>query len=416
MTYYDQENQFLRQRLQKEIPILTALIQNLYQELDRKFHLNGAKIPVTFGFETDSLGSYTRQSAHEKEHFHFSLLFVAYGVNNPLSKEDRIDLFKHEYAHYMQYNMRIPEKYKWQAGTHGSAWKYCCSLIGAAPTPYYKAGEALLDHNYDKVLKSRIHDKTVPIRDTYQRQQKAQKQKDEVVVNRKFLEVMHWKENPIGRQVRNNDEILGTIVGVTEDFRSSNPIFVPEEPVVFQYRSDFGGCIQVKLKEPFDENLKKLNEDVKNIWPDGDLNFVSETRATELQISTVVDFRSVALMATITILFVTLMGLIGYINDEMQRRSKEIAIRKVNGAEASSILLLLSKDIFWTSMPAVCIGTLGAWYLGALWTDQFSETAEFPIYYYILIAFVSLLFIIGCVVIKTWRIANDNPVNSIKSE
>ena len=160
MTYYDQENQFLRQRLQKEIPILTALIQNLYQELDRKFHLNGAKIPVTFGFETDSLGSYTRQSAHEKEHFHFSLLFVAYGVNNPLSKEDRIDLFKHEYAHYMQYNynMRIPEKYKWQAGTHGSAWKYCCSLIGAAPTPYYKAGEALLDHNYDKVLKlSLIH-------------------------------------------------------------------------------------------------------------------------------------------------------------------------------------------------------------------------------------------------------------------
>jgi FixJ family two-component response regulator/ABC-type antimicrobial peptide transport system permease subunit len=242
------------------------------------------------------------------------------------------------------------------------------------------------------------------------------KQQDEVVVNRKFLEVMHWKENPIGRQVRNNDEILGTIVGVTEDFRSSNPIFVPEEPVVFQYRSDFSGCIQVKLKEPFDENLKKLNEDVKNIWPDGDLNFVSETRATELQISTVVDFRSVALMATITILFVTLMGLIGYINDEMQRRSKEIAIRKVNGAEASSILLLLSKDIFWTSMPAVCIGTLGAWYLGALWTDQFSETAEFPIYYYILIAFVSLLFIIGCVVIKTWRIANDNPVNSIKSE
>ena len=40
MTYYDQENQFLRQQLQKEIPILTALIQKLYQDLDRKFHLN----------------------------------------------------------------------------------------------------------------------------------------------------------------------------------------------------------------------------------------------------------------------------------------------------------------------------------------------------------------------------------------
>ena len=116
-----------------------------------------------------------------KEHFHFSLLFIAYGVKNPLSKEDRIDLFKHEYAHYMQYNMQIPEKYKWQAGTHGSAWKYCCSLIGAAPTPYYKAGEALMNHDYDKVLKNRIHDKSVPVRDTYQQLKTAQKKKDEVV-------------------------------------------------------------------------------------------------------------------------------------------------------------------------------------------------------------------------------------------
>lgn len=158
MTYYNREDQFLRQRLQKEIPILRALIQNLYEELDRKLHLNGAKVPITFGYDTDTLGSYTRRSAHEKEHFHFSLLFIAYGVKNPLSKEDRIDLFKHEYAHYMQYNMQIPEKYKWQAGTHGSAWKYCCSLIGAAPTPYYKAGEALMNHDYDKVLKNRFPD------------------------------------------------------------------------------------------------------------------------------------------------------------------------------------------------------------------------------------------------------------------
>ena len=181
MTYYNREDQFLRQRLQKEIPILRALIQNLYEELDRKLHLNGAKVPITFGYDTDTLGSYTRRSAHEKEHFHFSLLFIAYGVKNPLSKEDRIDLFKHEYAHYMQYNMQIPEKYKWQAGTHGSAWKYCCSLIGAAPTPYYKAGEGLIKHDYDKVLKKKITDKSIPIRDTYSREQEYRKKKNSTV-------------------------------------------------------------------------------------------------------------------------------------------------------------------------------------------------------------------------------------------
>ena len=80
--------------LQKETTILTAQIRALYRELDKKYHLRGAQIPITFGFETDALGSYTRAGHHEKEHFYFSLLFVGYGVKNPLSKEDRMDLYK----------------------------------------------------------------------------------------------------------------------------------------------------------------------------------------------------------------------------------------------------------------------------------------------------------------------------------
>ena len=149
-------DQALAQALQKEIPVLTAQIRSLYAEFDKKFHLNGAKIPITFGMEPDLLGSYTRGSYHEKEHFHFSLLFIGYAVKNPLKKEDRLDLYKHEYAHYMQHNFHIPTEYQWQHGTHGTAWKYCCSLTGAAPTPYYKAGEALMKHDYEKKLRSPI--------------------------------------------------------------------------------------------------------------------------------------------------------------------------------------------------------------------------------------------------------------------
>ena len=57
-------DQTLAQALQKEIPILTAQIRSLYVEFDKKFHLNGAKIPITFGMEPDLLGSYTRGSYH----------------------------------------------------------------------------------------------------------------------------------------------------------------------------------------------------------------------------------------------------------------------------------------------------------------------------------------------------------------
>ena len=38
-----------------------------------------------------------------------------------------------------------------------------------------------MNHDYDKVLKNRIHDKSVPVRDTYQQLKTAQKKKDEVV-------------------------------------------------------------------------------------------------------------------------------------------------------------------------------------------------------------------------------------------
>lgn len=49
------------------------------------------------------------------------------------------------------------------------------------PTPYYKAGEGLIKHDYDKVLKKKITDKSIPIRDTYSREQEYRKNKNSTV-------------------------------------------------------------------------------------------------------------------------------------------------------------------------------------------------------------------------------------------
>ena len=238
----------------------------------------------------------------------------------------------------------------------------------------------------------------------------------QILVNETFLKMMHWEDKPIGRQVRNGDRIAGNIVGELKDFATSNAAYVAVQPMYATYLDRFSGNIQLRLKEPFDDNLKRLNEDMEKLFPTRDIVFSSFQKVIDDQNSTVTDFRNAALLAAITILFVTLMGLIGYINDEIQRRSKEIAIRKVNGAEASSILRLFSKDIFWISLPAVFLGGLGAWYIGGVWIEQFVEGVDFGICGFLLIACIVLLLIIGCVVFKAWRIANENPVDSIKSE
>lgn len=182
-----------RRLLDKETPVILADIRSIYAKLDRKFGLRGARIPISFGYEDDLLGSYTRGNGSIMEHFHFSLLFVGYSVPKPLDRCDRVDLYLHEYAHYMQYNMEIPKQYTWQPGIHGSAWKYCCSLIGAAPTPYYKAGESLMHHDYEKLLTRKKRTAVTVMQDTLQREREYQDKKNSQLLYRVGDKVSHPK-------------------------------------------------------------------------------------------------------------------------------------------------------------------------------------------------------------------------------
>ena len=127
-------------------------------------------------------------------------------------------------------------------------------------------------------------------------------------------------------------------------------------------------------------------------------------------------FRDATILAAVVMLFVMLMGLIGYTTDEVRRRSKEIAIRKVNGAEASTILELLSRDVLYVAGPAVIIGVVSSWYVNRIWMDLFAVQVPLGWPVYVLIAIANLAIITACVIWKAWYIANENPVESIKSE
>ena len=118
--------------------------------------------------------------------------------------------------------------------------------------------------------------------------------------------------------------------------------------------------LHVRLKEPLDENLARLNEEMHRIYPQKSLVFRSVEQEMRSYAESVRVFRDVTLLVSLTILFIILMGLIGYVNDEIRLRSKEIAIRKVNGAETESILLLLSRDVLWLAIPSVAIGIGGS--------------------------------------------------------
>ena len=58
---------------------------------------------------------------------------------------------------------------------------------------------------------------------------------------------------------------------------------------------------------------------------------------------------------------------------------KEIAIRKVNGADTCGILKLFSANVLWTALPAVLIGAGLAYWIGMKWLEQFSESVNLSI-------------------------------------
>ena len=115
-------------------------------------------------------------------------------------------------------------------------------------------------------------------------------------------------------------------------------------------------------------------------------------------------------------LIITLIGLIGYINDETNRRGKEIAVRKINGATEVNILSLMTRDVAWMALPAILIGAAGSYYAGEKWLQQFSEKIPMHVGLFILCSVCILTVILATVVYRSWMVAVSNPVESLKSE
>ena len=145
-------------------------------------------------------------------------------------------------------------------------------------------------------------------------------------------------------------------------------------------------------------------------FPTEDIIFYSLTQKLDEQYTDITRFRNAVLLASISIFFIALMGLLGYVGDEIRFCRKEIAIRKVNGADTCGILKLFSANVLWTALPAVLIGA------GMKWLEQFGESVNLSIWLFAgVIAFV-LVVILVCVILKAWEVANENPVNSIANE
>jgi putative ABC transport system permease protein len=187
-------------------------------------------------------------------------------------------------------------------------------------------------------------------------------------------------------------------------------------PSVMFYNDKPSSYLMIKFHELTPEALQKVSGRLTELLPDKDIAVYSYAAEMNDKYSDSGKFRDSVLIGGIVTLLICLAGLVGYTNDEMNRRRKETAIRKVNGATIGDILRLFVSSISWMAVPAITLGGMLAWFIANTWLKKFAEKAELNLLLFAGCALVVLIIILSVVCLNCYRAANANPAESVKSE
>ena len=246
---------------------------------------------------------------------------------------------------------------------------------------------------------------------------------NKVMVSRSFVEKMEqvagWTGSAIGKNIiitehSQNGEPF-TICGVYEGVCIGSTGNPDTRPTALFY-DRYAPMILIKFHEMSPENIKKAQKVLEDVMPDRNVTVTAYYMDMIDLYKDSRTFRDSVMIGGIVTLIIALIGLLGYTSDETNRRGREIAIRKVNGATAWSILKMISKDISYIAIPAIVIGMTVAYYSGTGWLEKFTEKAPIGFFIFLAGAMMVYVLIIACVLYRAWAVSNSNPVDSLKSE
>ncbi len=265
---------------------------------------------------------------------------------------------------------------------------------------------------------------------------------NEIVVSRRFVDKMSefvdWSDGAVGKQVyvtgHTNEYVTNagmmavspyTICGVCQDYWLSNCQHPDARPAVLFY-SKLGEVdpralshIIFKLDVPARQlgaAREKVRLALEQALPDREIEVFSWEEEIRAAYDSSKKMRNTLLLGVFFSLFIALMGLIGFIHDESLRRSKEMAVRKINGATTRDILGSFALSILKLSAVMAVLACVGAFFAASKWLEQFAEKVTLSPLYFIGGALVVLIFVLAVVVLNCLRIAHANPVESLKNE
>jgi putative ABC transport system permease protein len=238
--------------------------------------------------------------------------------------------------------------------------------------------------------------------------------KSTVVINEKAAEIMGFS-NPIGEIISSGDGSKFRIVGVVKDFHFKSLHAKIDPLIIFMYKDGFNCFIRMKADKtasiidyvrktfksydvPYSLVFKFFEDDYNNLY-------WREQRMGKI-------FGYFSFLAII----ISCLGLIGLSSFMAERRTKEIGIRKINGAKSLEIFVLLSKEyVLWVFISIIIASPL-AWYAMHKWLQNFAYRINISLWVFVVADALALLIALLTVSFQSYKAAGKNPVEALRYE
>lgn len=242
-----------------------------------------------------------------------------------------------------------------------------------------------------------------------------------VLLNETAVKMFNQKD-PVGKYVTYWDDKKFKIIGIVKDFHLNNPQD-PIPPMIFSHYKTMNWMIQntnniyVKVNPKYMQSaIAEMEELWRTVDPDYPFSydFVDKNFARSYQ--NFVRQRNLFSLLNIAVIMIALFGLFALASYSIQRRMKEIAIRKTLGADTSVLLKELSKQYIIFCVVGFLIALFPVYILLDKWLDNFSyriniSALPFIIGFVILMA-LTLIVVLG----RAYRATRVNVLKYLKYE
>jgi ABC-type antimicrobial peptide transport system permease subunit len=247
----------------------------------------------------------------------------------------------------------------------------------------------------------------------------------ELVINEAALTRFGFEnpESAVGEFFEISDERYA-IVGVMNNFNQRS-LKSDIKPMAFQgdlnrdWRTQFR-VLHIALpptsNSDFKETLNAIETAYASVYPESDfsIRFMDETIARfytqEQRLSALLNW------ATGLSVLISCLGLLGLVIHTTERRTKEIGIRKVLGANLTQLNLLLCKDFLILVSVAFVIAAPIAWWGLNSWLQNFAYKTSLSWWIFLLSGLAMIGIALAIMSIRTLATAMKNPVNSLRTE